>query len=456
MLSSQNLVILIVVCFTATYANGDTANSTCSMEMFGGDLSAYMACKSQFALQSNWWPSPIAGLFSYQVWNGYDGFWQNGLVLETYTNFFAFVGNNTRYQGVIKTSIRDLYQLMEAYGPYPSFDDMAWYALSYARIYEVLGWNEFLQTSIQVFDWLWQTAWDSSGMCGGGMWFDNSFEQKVTITNAECVQVAGKLYRFTKNETYLTRMNAIWNYMLHNNLVDNSSYLVHDGATPDCKGNNFIGPTYLPGTVIGGLVEFYKITNNQTYLDLANKVLKAAIANTTNSKGILTEWCDPYCNDDQKMFRGVFVRNVRYLMDVLDDEKLRQEYQDYLDFQVKANLQYNMCDKNPIDLCEIIFKDGPPYYNKSGPLFSPDWNGPFTYAAPMQQTAALDLFVAAIKPGTNCTGDYCGYNPYYPHPQPMTCKDYPCPEDQPCCEYSPYTSYTCCTSDQKCVQGVCT
>jgi hypothetical protein len=37
------------------------------MEMFGGDFSAYMACKTQFAHQSNWFPSPIAGLFSYLV-----------------------------------------------------------------------------------------------------------------------------------------------------------------------------------------------------------------------------------------------------------------------------------------------------------------------------------------------------------------------------------------------------
>lgn len=50
-------------------AGSHTANTTCTMDMFGGDFNAYMACKAQFALQSNWWPSPIAGLFSYQVRN---------------------------------------------------------------------------------------------------------------------------------------------------------------------------------------------------------------------------------------------------------------------------------------------------------------------------------------------------------------------------------------------------
>ena len=42
-------------------------NSTCSMKMFGNDFSAYMACVTEFAHQCNWFPSPIAGLFSYQV-----------------------------------------------------------------------------------------------------------------------------------------------------------------------------------------------------------------------------------------------------------------------------------------------------------------------------------------------------------------------------------------------------
>lgn len=42
-------------------------NKTCSMKMLGNDFSAYMACVTEFAHQSNWFPSPIAGLFSYQV-----------------------------------------------------------------------------------------------------------------------------------------------------------------------------------------------------------------------------------------------------------------------------------------------------------------------------------------------------------------------------------------------------
>ena len=35
-----------------------------------------LGCMAQHAFQRNWFPDPIAGLFSYQSWNGMDGFWQ--------------------------------------------------------------------------------------------------------------------------------------------------------------------------------------------------------------------------------------------------------------------------------------------------------------------------------------------------------------------------------------------
>ena len=62
---------------------------------------ALLACQAQFALQRNWFPDPIAGLFSYQPWNGMDGFWQDGIAIETMANTM-FYGNHTRYFSVVK------------------------------------------------------------------------------------------------------------------------------------------------------------------------------------------------------------------------------------------------------------------------------------------------------------------------------------------------------------------
>ena len=47
-----------------------TNDGDCEASMFNGDDAtggALLSCKAQTALQRNWFPDPIGGLFSYQV-----------------------------------------------------------------------------------------------------------------------------------------------------------------------------------------------------------------------------------------------------------------------------------------------------------------------------------------------------------------------------------------------------
>lgn len=358
---------------------------------------------------------------------------------------------------VIRGGERGLYSLLEAYGPYPSFDDMGWYCLSYSRIHEVTGAPLFLQDAEDIYNWVWKTGWDHSGACGGGFYFDNVFASKQTITNVQFLQASGKLYRLTKNKDYLIKMYKIYDYIMNNSLINQTTYLVSDSATEDCTADNQYGPTYNSGVMAGGLVEMYKITQTSIYLDLAFKVIYAKIEHSSNADGILVEYCEPNCDKDALMFKGLFVRNVRYVIDELTDITKREVLQSWLDLQVESNLKNNICDLVPITKCNITYQDGPPYYNSSGPVFSPHWSGPFTYGAPMQQTSVMDLFISAIKPGTVCSGMYCKYDPYFPPPQPLTCGSHPCPKGEDCCEYSPYSTYTCCELAQHCnkTTGIC-
>ena len=135
---SAIILTVLGTCSLATTSNQPDQQETveaCTREMFGNSSAALQACKAQFSLQRNWYPDPIQGLFSYQTWNGMDGFWQNGVVLETMANCLHYL-NNTRYRSVVVGSDRSLDDLLLAYGPQPSFDDMAWYGLAYSRIYE--------------------------------------------------------------------------------------------------------------------------------------------------------------------------------------------------------------------------------------------------------------------------------------------------------------------------------
>ena len=64
-----------------------------------------------------------------------------------------------------QTSLRELDELLLAYAPQPSFDDMAWYSLAYVRVYEANKTNtEFFRVSKDIFNWIWKHGWDESGM----------------------------------------------------------------------------------------------------------------------------------------------------------------------------------------------------------------------------------------------------------------------------------------------------
>lgn len=374
------------------------------------------------------------------------------------TNFVAFTNNTSkRYVSVIKNSLRDLYSLMEAYGPYPSFDDMSWYGLSYARIHEVLKFDQFLQTSQDIFNWCWQMGWDKTGTCHGGFWFDTNMQSKQTITNAQLLMLSAKLYRLTNNTSFKQKMNQIYQYIIKNDLINMTTYMVSDGATVNCTPAHKNYPTYNAGVMIGALVEMYKVTNITSYQDLAFKIVNGALEHYCDADGIIVEPCEPNCDKDSLMYKGLFVRNLRYLIDVMIDLDRKEYITSWLNLQVESNLNRNFCFKEPISKCNITFQDGPPYFNKSGPVFSQDWRGPFTVGNPMHQTSVLDLLTSAIKPGTRCKGKYCTFDPPVPPPQSLTCNDQPCPSGQDCCEYSPYTTYTCCETTQHCnkTTGIC-
>ena len=83
--------------------------------MFDHDIAAVRACMTAFALQHNWYPSPIAGLFSYQTWNGFDGFWQDGTVLETLANFMYYGNNSMSVKQWLRQLFSSLYTNISKY-----------------------------------------------------------------------------------------------------------------------------------------------------------------------------------------------------------------------------------------------------------------------------------------------------------------------------------------------------
>ena len=104
-----------------------------------------------------------------------------------------------------QTSLRELYDLKLAYGPFPSFDDMGWYALAYLRIHELYGLDGFLRVTKDIYQWIWTNGWDTT-VCKGGLWFDQNQASKNTIQNAQLFQLAMKLAKLSTRDTSMSKL----------------------------------------------------------------------------------------------------------------------------------------------------------------------------------------------------------------------------------------------------------
>ncbi len=97
-----------------------------------------------------------------------------------------------------------------------------------------------------------------------------------------------------------------------------------------CVNNNGTTWTYNQGVILSGLALLYNATGNASLLDIAQKIADATIQRLIYSDGILKEPCEPNCNDDQKLFKGIFVRHLTYLIPYLTDAAHIQRYRSFL------------------------------------------------------------------------------------------------------------------------------
>ena len=425
------------------------------------DTNAVWACRAVDALQNNWFPSPIAGLYSYLDWNGFDGFWQNGVVLETLANFVAYT-RSRRYESVLLAAWRSIDDLLHAYFPLPSCDDELWFALAFARIYEVTGQVRFLNTSQQLLNFTWHTCWDFTGTCSGGMFFGDGHRIKITITNAQTLLLAAKLYRLTSHDEHLHQALQVAAYLTNNQVLHADSHLVSDELdVTSCQPNARTNYSYNAGMTLAGLTELYKSTNRTSVLQLAHAVARANIAHLSRD-GVLTEYCDPLdscaADLDAHAFKGIFVRSLRYLMDVSSPQQRRQ-YQAWIQLNIDHVIKHASCGdaRRDVTNCNISFIDGAPDVNATGPVFDTNWAGNYTRSSPASQTQVLDLLTAGIRPDVVCSDDVtCNYDPGVAPIKRLTCADDPCPSGQACCDWgNAHKYYTCCARYQYCYDGGC-
>jgi predicted alpha-1,6-mannanase (GH76 family) len=206
----------------------------------------------------------------------------------------------------------------------PAVDDSQWWALAWIDAYDLTGNQAYLNAAVTIANYANQ-FWDT-GTCGGGVWWSTAKTYKNAVTNALYIRLAAALHNRLPGDTvWLGRAQTAWNWFTGSGMI-NSAGLVNDGLSGSCVNNGQTVWTYNQGLLIGAAVELWRANGNTTVLTTARRLADAAIASPLVVSGVLTESCDAAtttCDDNQKQYKGIFVRYLAELATTTNDAGYR-------------------------------------------------------------------------------------------------------------------------------------
>lgn len=208
------------------------------------------------------------------------------------------------------------------------YDDEGWWALAWIRSWDVTRNPAYLATAQDLFDDM-HNGTDS--VCGGGIWWSKNRDYKNAIPNELYLSVAASLANRVaqpQRRDYLALARRSWAWFQQSGMI-NAEHLVNDGLiiSPNgsCVNNGLPTWSYNQGVLLGGLVELARATGNASYLEEATDIATAAIAMLSDGDGVFREAteCEPDCGGDGSQFKGIFVRNLRYLHEAAPRDEFR-------------------------------------------------------------------------------------------------------------------------------------
>ena len=311
-----------------------------------------------------------------------------------------------------------------------SFDDQAWWALAWAKAYELTGDTQYRLRSEQIFEYLAENSWDDTA-CGGGCWWSSSKHYKNSITNqlffALTTQLASAYDSGSpEHEFYVDWAKKSWAWIGSGGggsaLRRGGSGLFLDGlSSAQCKRSNGNDGganatwTYNQGVVLSALGKLYEFTRDEELLSTAYSVVQAVIAHLTlpanrtsggggggGNSGTDRMLIEIGCGDsgcaegsDHAMFKGAFMRHMGYLRRTKGVPAAHQAV--YREFAA-ANAESAWWHS----------REGTIRYRRSGvpvvsTLFANDWRGPWEPSVDgngepvaASQIAALSLFSSLL------------------------------------------------------------
>ena len=306
------------------------------------------------------------------------GWWNSANALETTIDHAALTGSEEYLHLIGNTFERNAGG--DSVNPNPNFlnelyDDEGWWALAWIKAYDLTGESRYLEMAKTIFEDM-IGGWDD--VCGGGVWWSKERAYKNAITNELFLTIAARLHRRTSEDgagtVYLEWAEREWAWFAASGMINESS-LVNDGLTADCSNNGQTTWSYNQGVILGGLTEMYLITGDADFLDRAQAIADAAVQELVTTGGILTDVCEPDCDDNGAQFKGIFMRNLSALYGATSAAA-------YRDFIARN--------------ADSIFENATSEHGEIGLV----WYAAFDQADPIRQSSGLDAVNAAIPFGT--------------------------------------------------------
>jgi predicted alpha-1,6-mannanase (GH76 family) len=322
-----------------------------------------------------WYDNPT-GLFNGDFATGIGEWWTGANMVEVTIDHARETGDD-RYFHVISRSFD---QAAKSY-PYADdnflnefYDDEGWWALAWIKAYDFTHEARYLEQAKVIFEDM-AGGWRPD-TCSGGLLWKKTEPYKSAISNALFLTVAARLHTRTEGDTeYLEWAEREWTWFSGSGMIQDDGQ-IRDGVNGEtCE---VTGPpyTYNQGVILGGLVELWRATADESLLDAAEKVADGALAHMTDENGVFVEAvCDANrsCDEgDGVQFKGVFTRNLGALYEVRPKESYRS-------FLIRQS--------------DSLWHDARSDDNELGKY----WQGPFDMADAKRQSTALDALVAAVR-----------------------------------------------------------
>ncbi|MFJ3653953.1 glycoside hydrolase family 76 protein [Streptomyces nigra] len=193
-----------------------------------------------------------------------------------------------------------------------AIDDAAWWAVAWLTAYDLTRERRYLDEAVTITSYVHE-YWDPR-TCGGGVWWDRERTYKNAVTNGLYLWLTTALHQRLPGDTlWGGRSTAAASWYLDSGMI-NAAGLVNDGLTAGCANNGQTVWSYNQGLAIGAFTQLWRGTGERRYLDTARRLADAAVTSPQLTRdGVLTESCDlgtASCDDNQKQFKGIFVRHL--------------------------------------------------------------------------------------------------------------------------------------------------